>query len=381
MNTLNKYIDYHTNLGYCLLPDTGVLSPDETTLFTTSGMQPLRSRYENPFEGWKPGTGSQTCLRTGDISEVGVTRRHLSLFEMFGCFDWNIPEKRLPEILEQGYLLLTDVFGLSEDRLRITVFGGTNDYDPDTLTYKSWLDLGIDPDNITFGGDDNYWLLGEESVGGPCTEIFYDQGENLGCDSEDCDPLCGCDRFLEIYNLVLTQFKHSGGTREPLGCLNLDTGLGSDRLSMLLSGEEYIQNIDVFKQFENTYGLQESVSRRKLLDSLRTVQSVLPTGVDPSNTGRGYILRQFLRKIWRLGDNLGLEEDILFEEISLGKKEREVWLEEYERVQKLYIRGRKPVEKILRKGNIAEKDYLLLWETHGLSKDVVDTICNDLIEN
>lgn len=230
-----KFIEYHNSYGYITLPDSGIISPDRTTLYTTSGMQQLRKRYKDPFNpNWEPQTSFQTCLRTDDLEEVGKTRRHLSLFVMLGCFNWNLSPYDLPEILSFSYKLLSEEFSLDPKRLFITVYGGNKDkgYQPDRFTYETWKSLGVSEKQLFWGGDDNYWQLGPDSVGGPCTEILYDRGKEFSC-GQKCSPLCSdnlCDRYLEIYNLVLTQFKHFDGGRESLGCLNLDTGLGLERL-------------------------------------------------------------------------------------------------------------------------------------------------------
>jgi alanyl-tRNA synthetase len=391
----NKYIQFHNSNGYQTLPDSGIIPPDDSTLFTTSGMQQLRDHYENPFEGWPRLTSSQSCLRTVDFNRVGLTNRHLSFFTMLGCFDWNLQPNQVPEILGQSWKLLTEIFELDPEKLVVTVYGGDPElgYQKDNLTYNSWIENKIPESKIYLGGSDNYWQLGPDSVGGPCTEIFYDQGYEKSCRQTDCDPFCDCDRYLEIYNLVFTQYRHHQNQREHLGCLNLDTGLGLERLTMLLQQVDSIQEIDVYDSFQlqikPEMSSEEQVLTKQLLDLLRSTCYLLELGVQPSNTGHGYMVRRFIRRTVHLGRKVGLTEQELKKKLENYSLQENldltsgllIWDQELGKIEQLFKRGRRPVEKLLQKssnGLLNEIEYQNLWETNGLPKDIVNQIIEEI---
>ncbi len=262
-------------------------------------------------------TTCQKCIRTGDIENVGKTARHGTFFEMLGDFSFGDYFKN--EIIPWSWEFVTKVLEIPEDKLHVTV------YLDDDESYDIWHNVvGLPEDRITrLGKEDNFW---EHGLGpcGPCTEIYYDRGEEYGCDSPTCGVGCDCDRYMEFWNLVLTQFdRNEDGTYTPLAQKNVDTGMGLERMATIMQGVDSIFDVDTVQniikkvcEIANVeYGKSKKtdVSIRVITDHIRSVTVMTADGVLPSNEGRGYVLRRLLRRAARHGKLLGIKGEFLAE--------------------------------------------------------------------
>jgi alanyl-tRNA synthetase len=240
-----KYLDYFKSKGHAVIPSASLIPEnDASVLFTTAGMQPLV-----PYLlGQKHPAGTrltdfQKCLRTVDIDEVG-DNRHLTYFEMLG--NWSLGDYFKQESIRMSYEFLTKELEIPVDKLSVTCFGGDADCAKDEESAKVWKEAGIPEERIYFfGKDDNWWIAGETGPCGPDTEIFYDTGKQK-CSSE-CNPSCGCGKYVEIWNNVFMEFyKNEDGTYRKLSQRNVDTGLGLERINMLLQGKETPFDTELF---------------------------------------------------------------------------------------------------------------------------------------
>ena len=262
-------------------------------------------------------TTCQKCIRTGDIENVGKTARHGTFFEMLGDFSFGDYFKN--EIIPWSWEFVTKVLEIPEDKLHVTV------YLEDDESYDIWHNVvGLPEERITrLGKEDNFW---EHGLGpcGPCTEIYYDRGEEYGCDSPTCGVGCDCDRYMEFWNLVLTQFdRKEDGTYELLEQKNVDTGMGLERMATIMQGVDSIFDVDTVQNIIKkvceianvTYGKDKKidVSIRVITDHIRSVTVMTADGVLPSNEGRGYVLRRLLRRAARHGKLLGIKGEFLAE--------------------------------------------------------------------
>ena len=298
----NKYLDFFKSKGHNVIPSSPVIPEnDPSVLFTTAGMQPLVPYLlgEKHPAGNKL-TDYQKCIRTVDIDEVG-DNRHLTYFEMLG--NWSLGAYFKEEAIEMSYEFLTKVLNIPVEKLSVTVFAGDEDAPKDTVAEQAWLKAGIPQERIYhFGKDDNWWIAGEEGPCGPDTEMFYDTGKPA-C-SEHCDPSCGCGKYVEIWNNVFMEYyksKESGYTK--LKQQNVDTGLGLERMTMLLQGKEtpfdtelFVPTMEKLKEFAKTDDIN---SRRIISDHIRSSMMIICDGGVPSNTDRGYILRRLIRRLTR----------------------------------------------------------------------------------
>ena len=262
-------------------------------------------------------TTCQKCIRTGDIDNVGKTARHGTFFEMLGDFSFGDYFKN--EIVPWSWEFVTKVLEIPEDRLYVTI------YEEDDETGKIWHDVvGLPWDRIVkLGKEDNFWEHGTGPCG-PCTEIYYDRGPEYGCDSPTCGVGCDCDRYMEFWNLVLTQFNaEEDGTYTELAMKNVDTGMGLERMATIMQGVDSIFDVDTVKSIRDAvcakanveYGKDHKtdVSVRVITDHIRSVTMMTADGVLPSNEGRGYVLRRLLRRAARHGKLLGIEGEFLAE--------------------------------------------------------------------
>ena len=291
---------------------------DKSILIINSGMAPLKPYFagtETPPK--KRMCTCQKCIRTGDIDNVGHTARHGTFFEMLGNFSFGDYFKK--ESLTWGVELLTQKFGFPMDRLWATVF-----YD-DEQAKEIWKSLGMDPNHIVpLGKEDNFWEIGLGPCG-PDSEIFFDRGEEFGCGKPDCKPGCDCDRYLEIWNHVFTQFsKEEDGSYSDLAHPNIDTGMGLERMACVLQHTDSIFDVDTIRHILNGVvakagveymdGKKDTdVSIRIITDHLRAMTFMIADGIMPSNEGRGYVLRRLIRRAARHGRILGIEGTFLVE--------------------------------------------------------------------
>ena len=289
---------------------------DKSLLLINSGMAPLKPYFTGAeIPPRKRVTTCQKCIRTGDIENVGKTARHGTFFEMLGNFSFGDYFKR--EAIAWSWEFLTEVVGLEADRLYPSV------YVDDQEAFDIWnKEMGIAPERIfKFGKADNFWEHGAGPCG-PCSEIYYDRGEKYGCGKPDCKVGCDCDRYMEIWNNVFTQFDNDGnGNYEELSQKNIDTGMGLERLASVVQDVDSIFDVDTIKalrdkvcEFANVvYKTDENkdVSIRLITDHIRSATFMISDGIMPTNEGRGYVLRRLIRRAARHGRLLGIDGKFL----------------------------------------------------------------------
>ena len=296
---------------------------DKSLLLINSGMAPLKPYFTGQeIPPRKRVTTCQKCIRTGDIENVGKTARHLTFFEMLGNFSFGDYFKK--EAIAWSWEFLTEVIGLEADRLYPSI------YVEDDEAFDIWTkDIGVDGDRITRferdenGDCDNFWEHGAGPCG-PCSEIYYDRGEKYGCGSPDCKVGCECDRFMEVWNNVFTQFESDGnGHYTELAQKNIDTGMGLERLAVVVQDVDTVYDVDTMKAIRDkvcqiaglTYQTngKHDISIRLITDHIRSVTFMISDGIIPSNEGRGYVLRRLLRRAARHGKLLGINNKFLAE--------------------------------------------------------------------
>lgn len=297
----NKYLDFFKRHGHAVIPSAPLVPEnDSSVLFTTAGMQqlvPYLLGETHPMG--KRITDYQKCVRTGDIEDVG-DNRHLTFFEMLG--NWSIGDYFKEESIKMSYEFLTKDLEIPVEKLSVTCFKGDSDAPRDEEAAAVWEKCGIPKERIYyFGKDDNWWIAGEEGPCGPDTEIFYDTGKEK-C-SEDCNPSCGCGKYVEIWNNVFMQYYKDKNGYTPLKQKNVDTGLGLERVIMLLQGKEtpfdtelFKPTMDKIKELSKNYNVS---SARIISDHVRTSLMLMVDGVRPSNVDQGYILRRLIRRLVR----------------------------------------------------------------------------------
>lgn len=289
---------------------------DKSLLLINSGMAPLKPYFTGKeIPPRKRVTTCQKCIRTGDIENVGKTARHGTYFEMLGNFSFGDYFKN--EIIPWAWEFVTKVLKIPEDKLYVTI------YQDDDEAFDIWHNvIGLSTDRIVrMGKEDNFW---EHGLGpcGPCSEIYYDRGEAFGCGKEDCGVGCECDRFMEFWNLVFTQFeKQEDGTYTKLEHPNIDTGMGLERMATIMQNVTSIFDVDTIKairdevcKIANVKYMEDDkkdVSIRLITDHIRSVTFMTADGVLPSNEGRGYVLRRLLRRAVRHGRLLGIDKMFL----------------------------------------------------------------------
>ncbi len=289
---------------------------DKSLLIINSGMAPLKPYFTGQeVPPRKRITTCQKCIRTPDIENVGKTARHGTFFEMLGNFSFGDYFKN--EAIEWSWEFLTEVVGLEADRLYPSV------YVDDDEAFDIWNQkIGIAKDRIfRFGKEDNFWEHGAGPCG-PCSEIYYDRGEKYGCGKESCTVGCDCDRYMEVWNNVFTQFESDGkGNYTELVQKNIDTGMGLERLAAVVQDVDSLFDVDTMKALRDKVcamanvayheDLEKDVSIRKITDHIRSVTFMISDGIIPSNEGRGYVLRRLLRRAARHGRLLGIENHFL----------------------------------------------------------------------
>lgn len=291
---------------------------DKSLLLINAGMAPLKPYFTGQeIPPRKRVTTCQKCIRTGDIENVGKTARHLTFFEMLGNFSFGDYFKH--EAIAWSWEFLTKVLGLEEDRLYPSIYG------EDDEAFEIWnKEVGVPAERITrfyrdpeTGECDNFWEHGAGPCG-PCSEIYYDRGEKYGCGSPDCKVGCDCDRFMEVWNNVFTQFNGDGkGGYEELEQKNIDTGMGLERLAVVMQDVDSVFDIDTMKAIRDkvcelsgkTYQKDalDDVSIRLITDHIRSATFMVSDGIMPSNEGRGYVLRRIIRRAARHGRMLGID--------------------------------------------------------------------------
>ena len=312
-----KYLSFFESKGHLRLPSFSLVPQgDKSLLLINSGMAPMKKYFTGevtPPRGRV--TTCQKCVRTPDIENVGKTARHGTFFEMLGNFSFGDYFKR--EAITWAWEFFTQIVGMPAERIYVTV------YEEDDEAYNIWTkEVGLDPSHVKrMGKADNFWEHGSGPCG-PCSELHFDRGEAYGCGSPDCGVGCECDRFVEIWNLVFTQFENDGkGHYTHLEHPNIDTGMGLERLACVVQNVDNIFEIDTMQRImghimrlaDVKYGEDEKkdVSLRVITDHIRSTTFLIGDGVMPSNEGRGYVLRRLLRRAARHGRLLGVKGPFL----------------------------------------------------------------------
>ena len=320
VNELRRmFLEFFESKGHLAMKSFSLVPHnDKSLLLINSGMAPLKPYFTGQeIPPRKRVTTCQKCIRTGDIENVGKTARHGTFFEMLGNFSFGDYFKH--DAIHWTWEFLTEVVGLDPDRLYPSV------YLEDDEAWKIWNEeIGIAPERIfKFGKEDNFWEHGSGPCG-PCSEVYYDRGEKYGCGRPDCTVGCECDRYMEIWNNVFTQFDNDGHNNyTELEQKNIDTGMGLERLACIVQNVDSMFDIDTMKALRDhvcritgvTYGTSDEtdVSLRVITDHIRSVTFMISDGIMPSNSGRGYVLRRLLRRACRHGRLLGIERAFLVE--------------------------------------------------------------------
>lgn len=314
----SAYLNFFESKGCKLYPSSSLVPDDPSLLLANAGMNQFKEFYQGKKTMKEIGACScQKCVRTNDIDIIGADGRHASFFEMLGNFAFGGVTKE--QACAWAYELITEVFKLPKDRLYFTVFT------EDDETESVWRALGVPADHITrLGEDDNFWAAGPTGPCGPCSEIYFDLGEEVGCGCDTCAPGCDCDRFLEFWNLVFTQYdRQEDGSMPELPHRNLDTGMGLERMAAIMQHKSSFFDGDVMQSLiklgeeisGKTYVDNEytgaSRSLRIIADHARSVNFLISDGVLPGNEGRGYVLRRLLRRAVFHGRLLGIEDAFL----------------------------------------------------------------------
>ena len=376
---------------------------DKSLLLINSGMAPLKPYFTGQeIPPRKRVTTCQKCIRTGDIENVGKTARHGTFFEMLGNFSFGDYFKT--EAIHWTWEFLTEVVGLDPDRLYPSV------YVDDDEAFEIWnREIGIPAERIfKFGKEDNFWEHGSGPCG-PCSEVYYDRGEKYGCGRPDCTVGCDCDRYMEIWNDVFTQFDNDGeGHYSELEQKNIDTGMGLERLASVVQDVDSIFDVDTIKALRDhvcrlagkEYGkvYKDDVSIRVITDHIRSVTFMISDGIMPSNEGRGYVLRRLLRRACRHGRLLGIHKGFLpelAENVIEGSKDGYPELEEKrEFILKVIAKEEEQFNKTIDQGlgiladmisdmeakgekTLNGEDAFRLYDTYGFPLDLTKEILEE----
>ena len=406
LNDLREaYLKFFESKG-CLRKKSYSLVPqnDNSLLLIVAGMAPLKPYFTGQEVPPRTRmTTCQKCIRTGDIENVGKTARHGTYFEMLGNFSFGDYFKE--EAISWAWEFCVDVLKLPTERLYVSV------YENDDEAEKIWHEkIGVPMDHIfRMGKEDNFWEAGTDGPCGPCSEIYFDRGEEYGCGKPGCTVGCDCDRYMEFWNLVFTQFeRHEDGTYTPLAQKNIDTGMGLERLATMMQGVDSIFDVDTVKAIRDhicriagcTYGedYKKDVSVRVITDHIRAVTFLASDGVLPSNEGAGYVMRRLVRRAVRHGKLLGINglflKDIVKTVVDCNKCEYNELEEKYDYIVKVLTneemnfnrtidRGMKLLEDYIadltEKGEnvLSGEDCFKLSDTHGFPIDLTREILEE----
>ncbi|MDD6966748.1 MAG: alanine--tRNA ligase [Firmicutes bacterium] len=323
------FLSFFESKGHLRLPSFSLIPQnDASLLLINSGMAPMKPYFTGEVEPPRHRVCTcQKCIRTGDIENIGKTARHGTYFEMLGNFSFGDYFKH--EAIAWSWEFLTKVVGLDENRLYPSI------YENDDEAFEIWnKEIGIPADRIfRFGKSDNFWEHGSGPCG-PCSEIYYDRGEKYGCGKPDCTVGCDCDRYMEVWNNVFSQFNNDGqGNYTELAQKNIDTGMGLERLAVVCQDVNSLFDVDTVMNITNkvteltgaSYGqsVKMDVSLRVITDHIRASSFMIADGVLPSNEGRGYVLRRLLRRAARHGKLLGVNHPFLYQVVETVVRENE----------------------------------------------------------
>ena len=396
----NKYLEFFKKNGHAIIPSASLIPEnDPSVLFTTAGMQPLVPYLlgEKHPEGTRL-TDYQKCVRTNDIDEVG-DNRHLTYFEMLG--NWSLGDYFKEESIKMSFEFLTKELQIPVEKLSVTCFAGDEDCPKDEISAECWKKAGILDGHIYFyGKDDNWWIAGEEGPCGPDTEMFYDTGKPV-C-GPDCQPSCDCGKYVEIWNNVFMEYYKDKNGYSKLKQKNVDTGLGLERMAMLLQGKETPFDTELFlpvmKKIEELQNIDNIASRRIVAEHLRSSMMIISDGGRPSNIDRGYVLRRLIRRMIRHMNKLqiDLSELIILIDVSIDnlkemypdlEKNREtiknVINEEKDKFVKTLNHGEKEFNKEIQKAKqegknkIDAKIVFRLYDTYGFPPEVTKELAEE----
>ena len=394
----NKYLEFFKRHGHAVIPSAPLIPEnDPSVLFTTAGMQPLVPYLlgEKHPEGTRL-TDYQKCVRTNDIDEVG-DNRHLTYFEMLG--NWSLGDYFKEESIAMSFEFLTKELGIPVEKLSVTCFAGDEDCPRDEIAANAWKKAGILENHIYYyGKDDNWWIAGEEGPCGPDTEMFYDTGKPA-C-SDDCQPSCDCGKYVEIWNNVFMEYFKDKNGYSKLKQKNVDTGLGLERMTMLLQGKETPFDTELFapimKKLEELQKIDSIESRRIVAEHLRSSMMIVSDGGRPSNLDRGYVLRRLIRRMIRHMNKLQINLDELSTLIDINVdnlKEmypdlaknieiiKSVILEEKEKFVKTLVNGEREFQKEINKlkdtKKLSGKVVFKLYDTYGFPPEVTKELAKE----
>ena len=397
----NKYLNFFKNHGHSVIPSASLIPEnDPSVLFNTAGMQPLVPYLlgeKHPL-GTRL-TDYQKCVRTNDIDEVG-DNRHLTYFEMLG--NWSLGDYFKEESIQMSFDFLTKELQIPVEKLSVTVFAGDKDCPRDEVAAECWKKAGILDGHIYYyGKDDNWWIAGEEGPCGPDTEMFYDTGKPA-C-GPDCQPSCDCGKYVEIWNNVFMEyFKGKDGKYTKLAQKNVDTGLGLERMAMLLQGKETPFDTELFKPVMDKLLELEKVdiieSRRIVAEHLRSSMMIISDGGRPSNVDRGYVLRRLIRRMVRHMNKLQINLDEIstlidinvenlkemYPELDANRETiKSVIIEEKNKFIKTLAHGEKEFQKEMNKTKEQGKSMIdgqvvfKLYDTYGFPPEVTKELAKE----
>lgn len=395
-----RFLAFFEAKGCKILPSSSLVPEDPSLLLTSAGMVQFKPYFlqqkhlEAPYIGT---TTVQKCVRTTDIDIIGTTGRHLSFFEMLGNFSFGAYFKR--EMCAWAYEFCTEVLELPEDKLYYTV------YLDDDECYDLWASLGIDKTHISrLDADDNFWSAGPTGPCGPCSEIYFDRGPEFGCGKPDCKPGCDCDRYVEFWNLVFTQYdRQEDGELIPLPKKNIDTGMGLERIAAIMQGVATNYDTDLLRELiavgerlsDKHYGDDpaDDLSLRIMADHSRSVCFMIADGILPANEGRGYVLRRLLRRAVMKAHLLGIDGPFLGSFIEtivtlMGYAYPEI-VENRELVERVVLSEEERFGSTLRQGQsyldaalatlvgstLDGEVAFVLHDTYGFPVEVTEEIC------
>ena len=397
----NKYLNFFKEHGHSVIPSAPLIPEnDPSVLFNTAGMQPLVPYLlgeKHPL-GTRL-TDYQKCVRTNDIDEVG-DNRHLTYFEMLG--NWSLGDYFKEESIQMSFDFLTKELQIPVEKLSVTVFAGDEDCPRDEVAAECWKKVGILDGHIYYyGKDDNWWIAGEEGPCGPDTEMFYDTGKPA-C-GPDCQPSCDCGKYVEIWNNVFMEyFKDKDGKYTKLAQRNVDTGLGLERMTMLLQGKETPFDTEIFKPVMDKLVELEKVdiieSRRIIAEHLRSSMMIISDGGRPSNVDRGYVLRRLIRRMVRHMNKLQINLDEISTLIDINVENlkemypeletncetiKSVIIEEKNKFVKTLAHGEKEFQKEMNRAKEQGKTMIdgqvvfKLYDTYGFPPEVTKELAEE----
>ena len=396
----NKFLEFFKKHNHTIIPSAPLIPEnDPSVLFTTAGMQPLVPYFlGEKHPGGKRIADYQKCVRTVDIDSVG-DNRHLTYFEMLG--NWSLGDYFKKEAIAMSYKFLTEELGIDPEKLSVTCFAGDADAPKDIEAFEAWKNAGIPEERIYFyGKEDNWWIAGEEGPCGPDTEMYLDTGKPA-C-SENCQPSCNCGKYVEIWNNVFMEYYKSKDGIKKLEQKNVDTGLGLERMAMLLQKVETPFDTELFKpvmeELEKLEKIDDIKSRRIVAEHLRSSIMIIADGGRPSNIDRGYVLRRLIRRMTRhmsklqidlenISDLIGLTINNLNEMYPELQTKRDiiknVIIEEKDKFEKTLERGEREFNKIVNRmknegqDTISGQDLFTLYETYGFPPEVTQDLARE----